>query len=360
MKIIVYAIAKNEAQFAERFMSSCAGADDVYVLDTSSTDGTPERLRELGAHVETAIIDPWRFDTARNISLDMLPEDADICVCLDLDEVLCPGWREALEAAWTPGTTRARYTYVWSHTPDGGDGVVFYADKIHARHGYHWAHPVHEVLAADWPENSVTIPALRIDHWPDDSKSRGQYLPLLELSVQENLDDDRNMHYLGREYMFHGRWGDAIATLMRHLAMPSATWKAERAASMRYIARCCEALGDWRSAAHWLERAAEEALTQREAPYTLAMLYYRREDWPLCRYWAMRTLHITARDNNYMTDPEAWGAEPYDIMAIASWQLGHYHDAVTAAEKAVELEPGNERLRKNLEIMRCSYDSKPE
>lgn len=110
---------------------------------------------------------------------------------------------------------------------------MFFADKIHARHGYHWAHPVHEVLAADWPENSVTIPALRIDHWPDDSKSRGQYLPLLELSVQENPDDDRNMHYLGREYMFHGRWGDAIATLMRHLAMPSARWDAERAASMQ-------------------------------------------------------------------------------------------------------------------------------
>lgn len=352
MKIIIYAIAKNEAKFAERFMASCSGADGVYVLDTGSTDGTPEMLRELGAHVETAIIDPWRFDVARNVSLKMLPEDADVCICLDLDEVLNDGWREALEAAWTPGTTRARYTYVWSHTPDGGDGVVFYADKIHARHGYHWAHPVHEVLATDWPENSVTIPKLRIEHWPDDSKSRGQYLPLLELSVTENPDDDRNMHYLGREYMFHGRWGDAIATLMRHLAMPSATWKAERAASMRYIARCCDALGDWRSAVHWLERAAEEAPTQREAPYALAMLYYRREDWPLCRYWAMRTLHIVTRDNNYMTDPEAWGAEPYDIMAIASWQLGHYQDAVTAAEKAVEMEPGNERLRKNLEIMR--------
>lgn len=117
---------------------------------------------------------------------------------------------------------------------------------------------------------------------------------------------------------------------------------------MRYIARCCDALGDMPSAVHWLERAAEEALTQREAPYALSMLYYRREEWPLCRYWAMRTLHITTRDNNYMTEPEAWGAEPYDIMAIASWQLGHYHDAVTAAEKAVELEPGNERLKNNL------------
>ena len=29
-------------------------------------------------------------------------------------------------------------------------------------------------------------------------KSRGQYLPLLELSEEEDPEDDRNMHYLGR------------------------------------------------------------------------------------------------------------------------------------------------------------------
>lgn len=37
MNIIIYAICKNEAQFAERFMGSCAEADGVYVLDTGST-----------------------------------------------------------------------------------------------------------------------------------------------------------------------------------------------------------------------------------------------------------------------------------------------------------------------------------
>ncbi len=352
MKIIIYAICKNEALFAERFMASCAGADGVYVLDTGSTDGTPELLRALGATVCEQTITPWRFDAARNASLAMLPEAADVCICLDLDEVLCPGWREALEDAWTPGTTRARYTYVWSHQPDGGDGVVFFADKIHARHGYRWTHPVHEVLKRDMPECFVTIPALRVEHWPDDSKSRGQYLPLLELSVAEDPDDDRNMHYLGREYMFHGRWGAAIVTLMRHLAMPSARWDAERAASMRYIARCCDALGDWRSAVHWLERAADEAPGQREAPYALALLYYRREDWPLCRYWAARTLAITGRDHNYMTEPEAWGAEPHDLMAIANWQLGQRNDAIAAAEAAVRLAPKDARLARNLEIMR--------
>ena len=104
MKIIIYAICKNEAQFAARFMASCAEADGVYVLDTGSTDGTPELLRRLGANVQTATIDPWRFDNARNASLERVPKDADVCICLDLDEVLCPGWREALEAAWAPGT----------------------------------------------------------------------------------------------------------------------------------------------------------------------------------------------------------------------------------------------------------------
>ena len=99
MNIIIYAICKNEAQFAKRFLAFCSEADRVYILDTGSTDGTPERLRALGATVYEQTIAPWRFDDARNASLALLPEDADVCICLDLDEVLCPGWREALEAA---------------------------------------------------------------------------------------------------------------------------------------------------------------------------------------------------------------------------------------------------------------------
>lgn len=353
MKIWIYAISKNERKHVDRFMASCAGADGVSVLDTGSEDGTPERLRELGADVGRLVIKPWRFDEARNAALELVPEDVDVCVALDLDEVLAPGWREAIEAAWSEGTTRGRYLYVWSHDMSGGDGVTFWADKIHARHGYHWQYPVHEVLRSDWPETQRVIPGLRIDHWPDDTKSRGSYLPLLELAVSEDPANDRNTHYLGREYMFHRRYGAAIETLMRHLALPTATWKAERAASMRYIAQCCDALGDWESAAHWLTRAASEAPTQREAPYTLAQLYYRREDWPLCRYWAMRTQAITERDYNYMTDPAAWGPGPYDLEAIADWQLGIYDEALSAAQKAHELAPDDERLRRNLDIIRA-------
>ena len=109
MKVYVYAICKNESQFVDRWMDSMLEADGVYVLDTGSTDDTVEKLLSRGAVVEIKTVTPWRFDTARNLSMELMPDDADICICIDLDELLHPGWRELLERAWVPGTTRAAY-----------------------------------------------------------------------------------------------------------------------------------------------------------------------------------------------------------------------------------------------------------
>ena len=68
-----------------------------------------------------------------------------ICVCTDLDEVFDKGWRKSLEKVWKDGVTRANYRYTWSFTKEGKEGVVFWAEKIHSRHGYKWTHPVHEL-----------------------------------------------------------------------------------------------------------------------------------------------------------------------------------------------------------------------
>ena len=144
MKVVVYAICKNERAFADRWMASMSEADEVYVLDTGSTDGTPQRLEELGAHVTVETITPWRFDVARNRSLDLVPADADLCVCTDLDEVFQPGWREKVEEAWTPGVDRLLYRYTWNFLPDGREGMVYWYDKMHRRWGCRWVNPVHE------------------------------------------------------------------------------------------------------------------------------------------------------------------------------------------------------------------------
>ena len=279
MKVVVYAICKNEAQFVDRWMDSMGEADQVVVLDTGSEDDTVERLRARGALAEVEVISPWRFDVARNRSMELVPEDADICVCTDLDEVFHPGWRARLEEAWLPEAGQATYRYTWSFNPDGSEGVTFWYEKAHARHGYQWVHPVHEVLkwmGTGRPGPTVVAEGVQLDHHPDPSKSRGQYLPLLELSVQEDPEDDRNVHYLGREYMYRGRWDDCIRTLKRHLTMPSATWRDERAASMRYIAKSYLNKGERAQARDWYLRAIAEAPHLREPYMDLALALYEQ------------------------------------------------------------------------------------
>lgn len=359
MKISVYAIAKDESAFCARWMESMKEADEVVVMDTGSTDGTPDLLRSLGARVEVREVSPWRFDVARNMSMEMVSPDADLLVCTDLDEYFLPGWRARLEAAWTAAEekglhpTTARYEYVWNFNADGSDGTKFMYEKIHAPGMARWEHPVHEVLGYGGREKVyVDVPGMRLEHHADPEKSRAQYLGLLEMSVREAPDDDRNMHYLGREYMFRGRWEDAIRTLLRHLAMPSATWRAERAASMRYIARCQGRLGRDAEAERWLWRAVAEAPDQREAALELAEFALARKEWALLVRAAEACLKVTVRQMSYLTRDDAWGARPYDLLAVGLWYTGRRAEAISANAKALALAPGDGRIRANDALMR--------
>ncbi len=352
--VCVYAICKNEESFVDRWMDSMGEADRVVVLDTGSEDKTVERLRARGAEVTVEVIAPWRFDTARNRSLELVPEDTDICVCTDLDEVFHPGWRKALEAAWVPGAGQASYRYTWSFQANGAEGVVFWYEKIHARKGYQWVHPVHEVLR--WtgegsPGPMVNAEGVQLDHHPDPKKSRGQYLPLLELSIQEEPEDDRNVHYLGREYMYRGRWDDCIRTLKEHLKMPTAVWRDERAASMRYIAKSYWEKGDTTQARDWYLRAITEAPHLREPYMDLALMLYVQEEWEGVLYFTACALAITIRPRSYICEAAAWGSLPHDLRSIAFYHTGAYAEAVEEVKKALALEPDNQRLKDNLKWM---------
>ncbi len=354
MKIVVYAIAKNESSFVDRWMDSMSEADQVVVLDTGSDDGTAERLRARGARVAVEQIIPWRFDRARNRSLELVPEDADVCVCTDLDEVFRPGWRTALEQAWTPGTSQARYRYTWSFQPDGSEGVVFWQEKIHARRGFRWVHPVHEVL--EWVGEGergplALVQGVQLNHHPDPQKSRGQYLHLLELSVAEDPEDDRNLHYLGREYLYYGRWDDCIRTLTRHLALPSAVWRDERAASMRYIARAHARKGERDEARDWYLRAAAEAPHLREPWTDLAMLLYEDQEWDGVLYATACALKIRERPRTYICEAEAWGSLPHDLRCQAYYHTGRLPQALEEARLALAAAPSDPRLAGNAALL---------
>lgn len=352
MKIYVYAICKNESKFAERFMQSARDADGVFVLDTGSDDDCAAVLAAHGAKVKTQVFSPFRFDMARNASLAFVPDDGDLYVCMDIDEVFEPNWRASLEKAanQAPDANQFMYRYVWSHNPDGSDGVVFWSEKIH-RKGFLWKGAVHEVLVPQ--QGNERRPAyaygVQVTHYPDEKKSRSSYLPLLEIAAAESPNDDRTAHYLGREYMYAGKYEQAIVALRKHLALPSATWADERAASMRYISQCYSRLGNVKQAIGWALRAVAESPDTREPYLRLARTFFDAGDYAGVLYAANAGLRITERKLSYITEPDAWGAPLHDLLGIAYYQFGQYKKAETQAQIALSFGE-NERIRNNLSL----------
>ena len=352
MKICVYAISKNEEKFVNRWYESMKEADEVYVLDTGSTDNTVEKLKQLGAKVTVKEIKTWRFDVARNESLKLVPLDCDICVCTDLDEVFEPGWRNKLELLWKDGVNHLRYNYNWSLDDKNNPIVNFYIEKIHSRKNFVWTHPVHEVLKYTGDkEVYFQTDEITVNHYPDSTKSRGSYLPLLELSVKENPDDDRNMHYLGREYMYYGKWNECIETLIKHLSLKKATWKDERSASMRFIARSYFELGRIDEAKMWLDKAIKETPYLRDPYVERAILEYRISNYEEVIHYCNEALKIKKHEKTYINEVFSWNNTVYDLLSIAYFYTGDINKSLENVKIAIQMNPEDERLINNKKLI---------
>jgi glycosyltransferase involved in cell wall biosynthesis len=345
MKICVYAISKNEEQFVKRFCDSARGADLILIADTGSTDNTASLARECGATVYDISVKPWRFDMARDTAMCLIPGDFDVCVSLDLDEVLELGWREEIERVWTPETTRLRYKFDWGH------GILFYYEKIHHRQGYHWHHPVHEYPRPDQRTKEVYAQTdmLLVSHHPDPTKSRGQYLDLLRMAVKEDPSCPRNAFYFARELTFYNLWDESIEALHTYLNNPRADWPNERCYAMRLLGKAHDEKGNHWEALKWFRMSIAEAPGTREPWVDAAMSYYRKSMWKECHHAATMALEIKSKELVYTCDPEVWGSKPHDLAAISAYNLGLRDEAIRHGAEAVKLSPDDERLARNLE-----------
>ncbi len=359
-KICVYAICKNEEAFVDRWMDSMGEADLVVVTDTGSTDETVSKLRARGAAVYVDRIEPWRFDVARNLSLEHVPEDVDICVCTDLDELFEEGWRQCLEKAWRAEAKQGKYLYNWSLNADGTPYVQFHYSKVHTRKDFKWRYPVHEWLYYEGgePHVLVFIDGMVLNHFPDNSKSRASYLPLLEMAVEEEPSGDRAVYYLGREYLYQKQWQKCIETLKKHLSLPTAVWREERCASMRWIAKSFYELGNLTQAYSWYFRAIAEADHLRDPYIECAQMAYRLQDWPTVFWMTQEALKIGERSKTYVNMGYSWDHTPDDLAAIGCYRLGMVERSLIHARAALEKRPEDPRLQNNIKLIENKILSK--
>ena len=231
VKVTVYAISASEPDaFIDRWLHSMSGADHIVVLVTKVNDPNYDTFLKYTEQPEfkdklivaQKDIKPWRFDVARNESLALIPlNKTDVCVCTDIDEILIsdffPDFRRTVWEHW--GSPRYNYRFAWSHDDNGDPKIVFWYDKAHHPRGYYWKFPVHEALTCDslpdyhYSDTAASLDANKIylRHFPDQTKSRSSYLPLLEMRTRLFPDDNIGKYYLVREYSFHSRTADVFA-----------------------------------------------------------------------------------------------------------------------------------------------------
>ena len=262
MFVSVYAIAKNEESIAERWYDCFKEADEVCVLVNNSTDGTADILRKLGAKVTERNYPHFRFDEARNDAMKLCSPNADLLFSSDFDDIIEKGWRKKVEHAWELGLKTGKnpnailFTYsVWY-----GDEVPkqkFLRHSIHTPNGWYWKCRIHEYLEHKSGKCFIYYPKFEMESRPV-RHEHGRYLPMLEDECRDPNCEARSKHLLGREYLYHKKYEDAIEWLNKHLSSIDATWKSERAASMKFLSDCYGGLGFENARELWLWKAMNE------------------------------------------------------------------------------------------------------
>lgn len=362
-KVAVYAICKNEGQFVKKWMESMSEADFIVVVDTGSTDNTYKILKQYESDKVTiaqTVVNPWRFDVARNIALDLVPSDYNILVSTDLDEILEPGWSDILREKWIEGIhERAIYKYSWSHLDNGDSGRIFQYDKVHSRK-WRWRYPVHELLynietnSNLYSEESMLyiFDEMHLHHYPDRTKSRSNYLPLLELRRDEDPNDYYGLVYLAHEYFYQGEYQKSINTLNDILDRFSDQYTTVEEAS------CYLFKGDSYFALREKEKAIYNYLkaifiepTYREPYLNIAKVYLDQQHYSLAEDYVKMGILKSYRHYTWLERDNSWSWEPYDLLSLACFYGGKKRDSLAYALKAYRFDPENERLQKNVNVI---------
>lgn len=312
MQTAIYTIAKNEAHNVAAFMKAADGAN-VYVLDTGSTDDTVALLKEHSANVEQQVITPWRFDAARNIALEMVPSNIDVCVSLDMDEVIETGWQTKLKEQWRGNVGNYRYIAEWKDEAKTIPAVIAPRTRLHSRKGFEWHRKIHEVIR---PLPNIVLETCDTDIWVrhyQDGKQRHYTNALDEIIFEDPNDLDARLQRAGE--MFQKKeWANALADYIYYVRALADDHrpiiKNRKANGWIAMAYCYHSLGDNNMAYRSFIYAVAEDPNCREAWGNLAHIASQIGNTPLAYGAAMTAWNIKEPPYYATTDAFMWGDFP--------------------------------------------------
>lgn len=208
--IALVMIVRNEARCLPRCLASaCAHVDDMLVLDTGSTDGTPDIARQCGARVaHFNWIDD--FAAARNAALAQV--DAPWRLVLDADEWIESG-AQALAALRSQSPDFIGVLSVDSQILDDSGRTQLAPSWLPRMlpHGVSYTGRIHEQPQSTLRRQRLDLHIGHDGYLPEHLQHKhGRNRALLNAALAEHPDDAYLRYQLGKDFEVRGNFAEAL------------------------------------------------------------------------------------------------------------------------------------------------------
>lgn len=271
-------------------------ADELVVVDTGSTDSTPDLLTAVGARVETVTPDShpdWfleipnerggrevtlaRFDAARNLSFDTAKGEELFWVDADDLIVGVDRWPEMLQHFRQQRFDAMILPYEYMFDERGNLTTTLLRERLLRRDAkFRWSYPIHEILHTEGKRVGI-FDGVRIRHRKHTRRDVNRRRNLEVLKAKGDLTSPRSLFYLGVEYATVREYREAAQSFEEYIKVTSNEDESYQALVM--LGEIHRVFGRWEIAVEYYQKAVIVRPDWRDAYIGLSVLFAQREDW---------------------------------------------------------------------------------
>ncbi len=254
MKLSVAIIAKNEEAMIRNCLESVKDADEIVVVDTGSSDKTPEIAEE---YTDKVYWTGWDddFSKVRNLACSLCA--GDWILSIDADEQLeSDGMFNILQFLITRTLALPAYRLQLEYSDKTSMGIKLIRNKA----GIYWVGKAHNDLNIEVKE--ILPVKIYCSDSPAHKNDPDRTLRILKQDFYDTPSNKRNLYYLAREYATRHNFEDALDLFKRYFEEGDDRFL--RADACLYIAKLYR-VADMRLARAWADKATHTLPEFREA-----------------------------------------------------------------------------------------------
>lgn len=165
-------------------------------------------------------------------------------------------------------------------------------------------------IDSNFEESAVDVgQAIYLHHYPDNSKPRGYYFDLLELSVKENPDDCHVRMLYAREFLVKGETQRGLDEFLKVLGMPDVNQPTKRLVllnSLLQVALTYNQLQNYDEAIWYCQEFIKEDPTYREPYFLLAEMYNNMKMYTLAEACTTTAEKYCTHKYNWVERANTW------------------------------------------------------